>query len=331
MIDIRHGDSLVVLPTLEAGSVESVVTDPPASISFMGKRWDHDRGGRDNWTRWLARVMTECLRCLIPGGYALVWSIPRRAHWTAFALEDAGFYIVDCVAHIFGSGFPKGQGQLKPAREDWWLCRKPGPRVLPLQIDACRVGTESTIRNQNEGPQWSGQFQGGERLNGSHSGRWPANLIHDGSPQVLEAFAAFGESSSKAAARGGTCPGPMGWGQPRSDGHIVKGHTDHGTAARFFYAAKASKAERGSGNNHPTVKPLSLISYLVRLITPPGGTVLDPFLGSGTTAVACIAEGRSCIGIERDEGYVTIARRRVEEALAKEREQTPLFAAEEHS
>ena len=146
-------------------------------------------------------------------------------------------------------------------------------------------------------------------------GRWPANVAHDGSDEVLEAFAAFGESKSRMADRG--------FGIKNSKNHIFGddnwqsklgvcslGHEDQGTAARFFFSAKASTSERGEGNQHPTVKPLALMQYLVRLITPRGGTVLDPFAGSGSTLVAADREAMHAIGIELSPEYADILRRR---------------------
>lgn len=104
---LHQGDCLEVLRSLPAESVDSVVTDPPAGISFMGKDWDSAKGGRAQWVSWMTDVMRECLRVLKPGGHALVWAIPRTSHWTGAALEDAGFEIRDVVTHLFGSGFPK--------------------------------------------------------------------------------------------------------------------------------------------------------------------------------------------------------------------------------
>lgn len=101
------GDALEELKKLPDNSVDAIVTDPPAGISFMGKSWDEDKGGRLQWIKWFAEVMHESLRVLKPGGYGLVWALPRTSHWTATALEEAGFEIRDCIYHIFGSGFPK--------------------------------------------------------------------------------------------------------------------------------------------------------------------------------------------------------------------------------
>lgn len=104
---VLQGDSLVVLKTFPDNAIDSIVCDPPAGINFMGKDFDKDRGGRTQWVAWLAEIMTEALRCLKPGGYGLVWALPRTSHWTALALEESGFLIKDCIFHHFGSGFPK--------------------------------------------------------------------------------------------------------------------------------------------------------------------------------------------------------------------------------
>ena len=104
---ILHGDCLQVLRTLPANTFDSLVTDPPASIGFMGQSWDGDRGGKEQWVSWLSQIMREALRVLKPGAHGLVWAIPRRSNWTADALEKAGFEIRDCVHHYFLSGFPK--------------------------------------------------------------------------------------------------------------------------------------------------------------------------------------------------------------------------------
>jgi site-specific DNA-methyltransferase (adenine-specific) len=113
MVKLIHGDCLKIMDKMKPNCIDSIVTDPPAGISFMGKKWDHDKGGRKQWIAWMQEVAIECLRVLKPGGHALVWSIPRTSHWTATAWENAGFEIRDCVYHIFGSGFPKSHNLSK--------------------------------------------------------------------------------------------------------------------------------------------------------------------------------------------------------------------------
>jgi site-specific DNA-methyltransferase (adenine-specific) len=108
-IQVFEADCLDVMRGMPDNSVHAIITDPPAGVSFMSKSWDSNRGGRDRWVEWLAERMTEAMRVLKPGGHAIVWSLPRTSHWTAWALEDAGFEIRDCVIHLFGQGFCKGR------------------------------------------------------------------------------------------------------------------------------------------------------------------------------------------------------------------------------
>ncbi len=161
-------------------------------------------------------------------------------------------------------------------------------------------------------------------IRSSSLGRYPANVVHDGSEEVLEEFAAFGEAGGGFGVRGSDAGNTMyGGGKDlcrQTVGQIV-GFGDAGTAARFFYCAKASKTERGKGNHHPTIKPLKLCEWLVKLVCPEGATVLDPFMGSGTTGVACVQTGRKFIGIELDAGYFKIAQERIAAAQAE----LPLF------
>lgn len=390
---ILNGDCLEVLKTIDSNSVDSLVTDPPAGISFMGKEWDHHKGGRDEWIKWMAEVMGECHRVLKPGAHGLVWAIPRTSHWTATALEDAGFEVRDVVTHLFGSGFPKSldiskaidkaagaerendyksttvretantsshrgthtcdncgkfygsaaanchcpkskpvtqlakqwQGwgtALKPASEHWILVRKPlGEKTVAanvlkhgtggINIDASRIATDLMPKETLNNPIRHGRYNS----NNSHlerdsiytpsaNGRFPANL-------VLEDDSFLGEYS------------------------------------RFFYCAKISTSERNAGledmpdveagigddrpsgqsmsrldgraprvvkNHHPTVKPKKLMSYFIRMITPPGGVVLDPFMGSGSTGIAAKECGFEFIGIEKEKEYFEIACKRIEQA-----------------
>jgi DNA modification methylase len=237
---------------------------------------------------------------------------------------------------------------LKPACEFFTLCRKPlsestvAKNVLKwntggINIDGCRVEgiTDSDKNNFHQNRKTIKEYKGDDTLYNlgtkkvcsaeNPQGRFPANLIHDGSQEVLDLFPET--KPSKKAARGGTNANPMDWGNPRSDGSIPKGHDDNGgSAARFFYCAKASKKDRDEGltnvtgddvvtvvnrNNHPTVKPTALMTYLCRLITPPNGVVLDPYMGSGSTGKAAVREGFSFVGIELDKDYYEIAKARV--------------------
>jgi site-specific DNA-methyltransferase (adenine-specific) len=327
---LLKGNCLETLKTLETASVDSIVTDPPYELGFMGKAWDNS-GIAYNQNLW-----AECLRVLKPGGHLLAFSGSRTYHRMVVAIEDSGFEIRDQIMWLYGSGFPKShnlkdewQGwgtALKPAHEPIVVARKPligtvANNVLTygtgaLNIDGSRVGTETVVTTNGKG--FNGSFEGGTNNNGGaeREGRWPANVIHDGSDEVL---AGFPESKSgKAGIRtsDGFNNGVYGNGMGIKAGQPNGEYGDSGSAARFFYCAKASKSERNAGtdgaNNHPTVKPLALMRYLVKLVTPPGGIVLDPFLGSGTTAMAAVMEGFDWVGCEMTEDYWPIIEARVE-------------------
>jgi site-specific DNA-methyltransferase (adenine-specific) len=222
---------------------------------------------------------------------------------------------------------------LKPAVEPIVLARKPligtvAENVLThgtgaLNIDASRIGTDGGGTNcstrdatgQCTGHQESnGSLGGGVMRHGQNTsaGRWPANILLD-----EEAAALLDEQSgvSKSPAPYYQQTKSKGINAPETRGDVQSSHHgDSGGASRFFYVAKASRSERNKGlerNIHPTVKPVDLMRYLIRLVTPKGGTVLDPFLGSGTTAVAAIEEGVEWIGCEREPEYVEIIKARV--------------------
>jgi len=354
---IYTGDCLDVLKTLPADSVDAIVTDPPYGLAFMGKKWDYDVPSEAIWR--------ECLRVLKPGGHLLAFAGTRTQHRMAVRIEDAGFEIRDLIAWVYGSGFPKslnldgehkGWGTaLKPALEPITVARKPligtvAENVLAhgtgaLNVDGCRVGNEVRYNAP------AGNKAGGNSLNMSAvgmpqdakgltaAGRWPANLIHDGSEEVVGLFPDTKGGTAVRRNSGGHTFGGIFPKPPMDD----LGYGDSGSAARYFYCAKASKADRDEGcegmeakqrddgrkegnpggdnprnrgvqqrnNFHPTVKPTDLMRYLCRLVTPPSGTVLDPFMGSGSTGKAAMLEGFEFIGIERDPEYVKIAEARI--------------------
>ena len=418
-IQLYQGDCQTILPTLAAGSVDAVVTDPPYGLSFMGKAWDHGVPGVDFWRAVLARVK--------PGTHLLAFGGTRTFHRLACALEDAGWEIRDTIMWVYGSGFPKSldvskaidkaagaeregtipnpyaarrpgpvaetnipgaeygfgtnhlltapataaaakwQGwgtALKPAWEPILVCRKPlagtvAENVLAhgtggINVDGCRIAVDPAIddmaRHVERKPRITQTWREGSGFKNEHneltgvlpSGRWPANLCHDGSEEVLAGFPHnAGDNGTHMRGKKSTPGSGQGIfaGGAKSDANC---YTDSGSAARFFYCSKASRGERNEGlvdpgarrkrndttggkyaeapnplgsNTHPTVKPLALMRWLVRLVTPPGGTVLDPFLGSGSTLKAAVCEGMGGIGIEIDPGYFEIARRRIEEEL----------------
>jgi DNA modification methylase len=276
------------------------------------------------------RVARESLRVLKPGGYIVAFSSTRTYHRMTCSFEDAGFVIHPMLAWVFGQGMPKahrvdapgfegwryGGQSLKPAFEPILFAQKPfsektgTKNVLKwgtgaVNIDGCRVPTEANV---------------------SDLGRWPANFIHDGSDEVIELFP---QSKGQAGDVKGSEPSSVTadiYG--KFAGRVASPKRgDQGSAARFFYTAKTPKSERnigGTTNSHPTVKPKSLMAYLCRLVTPPGGTVLDPFMGSGSTGLAAIDEGFKFIGIERETEYFEIAQKRIEHIKDQKEEPLPI-------
>jgi site-specific DNA-methyltransferase (adenine-specific) len=312
------------------------------SKGFMGQSWDGGDVAFDPAT-W-----AEVERVLKPGGHLIAFSGTRTYHRMACAIEDAGFEIRDQLAWVFGSGFPKSHNHgdgwgtaLKPAWEPICLARKPvigtvaGNREVygtgAINIDACRIEADGEIIEQSgekvdiaRGKTHAGydrpnatMFRTGKpkERNGpaNQQGRWPANLIHDGSDEVVAGFSA--ETGKSSGGRIGNAGGGNVENLPT--GQFTKGDPgfgDSGSTARFFYCAKAATEERGEGNTHPTVKPIDLMRWLVRLVTPKGGTVLDPFMGSGSTLIAADAEQFNAIGCELSAEYAAIAERRIRDA-----------------
>jgi len=294
-----------------------------ASRGFMGKQWD---GGDIAFRPETWRLVWDVLK---PGAHLAAFGGTRTFHRMAVAIEDAGFEIRDTLSWLYGTGFPKSHNlkddwagwgtALKPAFEPIILARKPlvgtvAANVLAhgtgaINIDACRVPTDETIhttRNVALGSS-SGGVYGAATVpgvfEGHAAGRWPANVLHDGSEEVEAAFAAFNAPGQQGRARtDGMAQGNNTYGALRHITTSPEPRGDTGTASRFFYCAKASKADR-AGSKHPTVKPLALLRWLVTLVTPPGGSILDPFAGSGTTLQAAYECGFSSTGIELEADY----------------------------
>lgn len=439
-----NADCIEAMKAMPDNSVDSIVTDPPYELGFMGKSWDA------SGIAFNIEVWQEALRVIKPGGHLIAFSGSRTYHRMAVAIEDAGFQIRDQIMWVYGSGFPKshniskgidkaagaerevvgekispdgipyssrrinqsgpsvggnaygdyGNGgnsitapataaaqqwdgwgtALKPAHEPMVLARKPlegtvANNVLTygtggLNIDGSRVGTtvETWPASRSYAP---GQMQPGhngktEATGDAPAGRFPANFIHDGSDEVVALFPTTSPAKSGLRNPNGK-QSTNAFGDFNGQPGVVGGHDDNGgSAARFFYCAKASKRDRNEGldgfeeiqitggggltaelredgsletasaggkygsikakkaNHHPTVKPTSLMQYLVRLVTPPNGVVLDPFMGSGSTGKACAYEGFDFIGIDQSAEYVAIAQARIDFALADKSDELPL-------
>jgi site-specific DNA-methyltransferase (adenine-specific) len=345
---LLFGDSLSFLRQLHTNTVDAIITDPPYGIRILNQKWDYDVPSVDVWS--------ECLRLLKPGGYLLSFAGTRTQHKMAVNIENAGFEIRDMIAWVYGGGMPKStdiskvidkvagvdrevigrykrpDGTLRNY-EEWnksngvwsddsrYKYKKQGcPVTAPATEDAkkwngwgtgLRTGLEpiTMARKPFKGSTIDNVLTYGTgainindcrieidnkeiKVNATNEielGRFPGNLIHDGSNEVLEIFPTSKE----------------------------------GSAARFFYCAKASKADKGINNIHPTVKPTKLMRYLCKLVTPPGGVVLDPFMGSGTTGVAAVLEKFKFIGIELNEEYIEICNSRIQNA--EKSLQTTLF------
>ena len=305
-----------------------------ASKGFMGQTWD----GGD--VAFQAETWAAVLRVLKPGAHLVAFSGTRTYHRMACAIEDAGFEIRDQLAWCYGSGFPKSHNQsggwgtaLKPAWEPICLARKPMQGTVAgnmaahgtgaINIDGCRIGDEvrhaaftslAPCHGNKLGDAGTAKARRGTQGESKeYVGRWPANIAHDGSEEVLAAFTdAPGQQGDLAGhSKDRTSKNAYGDMKAARDA-IARG--DSGSAARFFYCAKANTEERGEGNNHPTVKPVALMRWLCRLVTPVGGTVLDPFAGSGSTLIAADAEQFDAIGCELSPDYAAIAERRVRDA-----------------
>lgn len=298
-----------------------------ASRGFMNQQWD---GGDIAFRQ---ELWEHVLRVLKPGGHLVAFSGTRTYHRMTCAIEDAGFEIRDQIGWCFGSGFPKshnaGNGwgtALKPAWEPICLARKSLIGTVAenvekhgtgaVNIDGCRIvggpssgGTKSsTYLGLMNDDGWQPKDRVIDRS--MKAGRWPANLIHDGSEEVL---AAFPQSDGQQGDVRGTEPSRTGGDGTNCYGEYGRiasaARNDSGSAARFFYSAKADAEDR-LGSKHPTVKPLDLMQWLVRLVTPKGGAVLDPFAGTGTTGEAAWREGMNAVLIEREPEYqADIARR----------------------
>ena len=380
-VELKHGDCIELMRELPDNSIDSIVTDPPYGLEFMGKEWDSPsqmigavstlHGGLGRYKKGEKRTgyaqqmpeqfqvfsrswAAEALRVLKPGGHLLAFGGTRTYHRLAVAIEDAGFEIRDSMIWLYGSGFPKshdvskaidkaagatrqriayeggiasGQANwgggghryvgtkvgntaitnpaqqwsgwgtaLKPAHEPIVVARKPligtvAENVLEwgvgaMNIDGCRIGNE-VLPAIRAGQAQIGTFERTNMVTPERTGRWPAN--------VVLSHTVFCDDT---CAEG--CP-------------IAELDKQNEGASRFFYVAKASKRERPKvdGVAHPTVKPLALMRWLVRLVTPPNGTVLEPFAGSGTTIEAALLEGFSVLAFEKTADYLPLIRERI--------------------
>ena len=361
MVDLINGDCIEEMQRLidEGVQVDSVVTDPPYHLTsivkrygkpdsapakdrdglyqrqargFMGKEWD---GGDVAFRK---KTWELAYKLLKPGGHLLAFSASRNYHRMAVAIEDAGFEIRDQLMWLYGSGFPKSHN----LGDGWGTALKPAHEPIVM----ARKSIEGTNKNNREK-----YGTGGINIDECRveSERYPANVMHDGSEEVLSGFP---HTKSGTLSPDMNVKESTGWsGGSKADRVKNNFIGNEGSAARFFYCPKTSKSERNQGlddfetkmmgmsggaqsksegydkgqgiglnrvierkNTHPTVKPVELMKYLCRLVTPKGGIVLDPFMGSGSTGMAAKDEGFDFIGIEREKEYFEICKSRIEKS-----------------
>lgn len=353
---IINDNNITHLATLEDNSIDSIITDPPYGIEFLGKDWDTNTGAVETWR--------QCLRVLKPGGYLLAFSAARTYHILATNIQSVGFEIRDQLMWLYASGFPKAQdigkaiekrgnnGQqwagwktaVKPAHEPIVMARKPfrgstidnvlTHGVGALNIDASRISTTDTRSGGANGVSRL-TFGEGETSNEdsfkqytpNEQGRFPSNVLGEVEhyqkyfycPKVSrrERHVGFEQTESveeMLASVGGykiTNEGNSNMCYIPDVGKIYV----HGLKHEVEKIRKNKDPHRASqiqvGNNHPTVKPVELMKYLIRLVTPPNSTVLDPFCGSGSTGMAAVELGHTFTGIELDADYVEIAKKRI--------------------
>ena len=318
-------------------------------------RYDLSPHAMHNFQRWCEAWAAECLRILKPGGYLISFGGSRTWHRLASAVEDAGFEIRDSIAWLHGQGFPKslnldgeweGWGTaLKPAFEPIVVGRKPLVGTVAsnvaahgtgaLNIDATRTHSPGSQAQKYSvkrlkpgatlnatGGNWRPEGEDAPTFEGeTKAGRWPTNVVLDES-QAEELDEQSGtRTSGVLAAHHKRAPKEAGILGAYGSAEGERGYGDSGGASRFFptfrYEAKAGTAERPEvdGVLHPTVKPLDLMRWLVRLVTPKGGTILEPFAGSGTTLEAALLEGFDVIGVEREADYLPLIEARITKPL----------------
>ena len=368
---IIQGNNVDVLRTFPDNHFDSIVTDPPYGIDFLGKAWDADTGALETYQ--------ECLRVLKPGGHIVAFSAARTYHHLAVTIEQAGFEIRDQIMWIYSSGFPKSQDIGRSIQRSLGVKEK---KAIPKEKQTKTAGFanngaqekdawsgETTVCTDPEAKQWAGW---GTQLKPAHEPivlarkpirlsiakncqQWGVGALHidatriaatDLKPGVMGTTAHDNYNAEKNAEVGLRDGEQLDW-TPNEAGrfpsNVLGEIADY---QKYFYCPKVGRAERhighelpaamfgavqgaygpdgnrmavgldartdaNRGNNHPTVKPIELMKYLIQLITPPGGRVLDPFNGSGSTGCAAVELDYDYTGIELDAAYVAISERRI--------------------
>jgi site-specific DNA-methyltransferase (adenine-specific) len=291
MFSISTGNCQDVLSTYGENFFHSCISDPPYGMGM--DHWDHSVPSVDIWR--------EVFRTLRPGAFCLAFCSPELYHRLACNVEDAGFKIKDQIMWMTTTKMPK-HNRLKPAHEPIVVAQKPYQGSLQSNFEQWGCGlidTENTRVPWDKKPPTGWVAQGGKR----------------------RTFGKDGNTKGSGAEYGTVDANPAGRYPSNIIGEVQPEHQ------KYFYAPRATRKEKGADNDHPTVKPVSLMSYLIRIYCPPGGVVLDPFCGSGSTGVAAIQEFREFVGIDLSEHYVEIATKRCEETVASEDDANPLINA----
>ena len=275
MYKLINADCLDALKEMDDNSLDSCITDPPYGMGM--EHWDHSVPTVDIWR--------EVLRVLKPGGFCLSFCSPQLYHRMATAVEDAGFNIKDQIMWMVTTKMPK-KNRLKPAHEPIVVAQKPFKGSIKANFEKWGVGQidVSTTRVPWDGKPPTGWVKGGMQR---------------------RTFGKDGKTTGTQKEFGKEDANPAGRYPSNIIGEVQEEHQ------KYFYAPRVTRKERGEYNNHPTPKPISLMSYLIRIYSPPGSTVLDPFCGSGSTGIAALLEGREFIGIDMEQEYIDISERRI--------------------
>jgi DNA modification methylase len=276
-IDFKVGSCLDVLAEYDDNTFDSCITDPPYGMGM--EAWDHTVPGKEFWE--------EINRVLKPGAFCLSFCSPHLYHRLACSIEDATFDIKDQIMWMITTKMPL-KNRLKQVHEPIAVAQKPLEGTLKANFEKWGVGL---IDTQNTRVPWDGKPPTGW-VKGGHQRR---------------TFGKDGKTTGTQKEFGKEDANPKGRYPSNIIGTTLPEHQ------KYFYAPRVTRKERGEYNNHPTPKPVALMQYLIKLYTPEGGTVLDPFCGSGSTGIAAMLEDRNFLGIDLDSDYIDIAAQRVKD------------------
>jgi DNA modification methylase len=265
-----------LLQSLKENSIDACITDPPYGMGM--DVWDHSVPPKETWE--------QVLRVLKPGAFCLSFCSPELYHRMAVNVEDGGFRILDQIMWMTTTKMVK-HNRLKPAHEPIAVGQKPYEKSLKYNQEKWGVGFINIKGNKIP---WDGEPPTGW-IKGSHDRRAFGGEVKKAKDQKNEKVDADPEGRYPSNILGEVLP-------------------EH---QKYFYAPRASRTERGKYNDHPTPKPIELMKYLVKVYSPKGGIVLDPYNGSGSTGIACMYEGREYIGMELDKRYCEITEKRIKE------------------